>query len=158
MAEFKIFAEDSYGKLFFPRLIERLKEESSLPNIKIRADRLPGKCYEKSRRAIDASSDFDKIIVIVDAEGESKEETGDKVWIHVPPEVKSRVEVVVLPYEVEEWICFSQGLKFGHKKPSEVLKRRLGYEKSQLPEYAGRLDLKKLRYYPSFKEFVQALT
>lgn len=158
MAEFKIFAEDSYGREFFPRLIERLTGERCIPTIKIKADRFPGQCNTKSHRAISASSDFDRIIVLVDAHGTPIEATGEKVLVHIPQGMKGKVRVVVLPYEIEEWICFSAGLKFGNKKPSEVLKRHQGYEKSQLPEFADQLDLVKLRGCLSFKGFVQALT
>jgi hypothetical protein len=149
-------------------LIERLKKESSADEgLYVATRRLPGICYTASEIAIkNASMDFDKIIVVVDADGPTNRDTVfEKVNVHIHEEIKGKVDVIIMDYELEEWICYSLGIHFGGDKPSNALndwcknKRgtKRGYKKRQLPNFVEDLDFNALRNCFSFRDFVNAV-
>ena len=108
MASCEIFSEDAYGVEFFKRLIERLKKESSADeSLYVATRRLPGICYTASEIAIkNASMDFDKIIVVMDADGPTNRDTVFKrMDVHIHEKIKGKVDVIIIDYELEEWIC-----------------------------------------------------
>jgi len=80
----------------------------------------------KSERAIKAASiDFDKIVVVVDADGPAnRDEVFKRVDVHIVKEIKSKVDVIILDYELEEWICYSFGIQLGADKPFKALSVR----------------------------------
>lgn len=45
----------------------------------------------------------------------------------------------------------------GVPKPSDALKRAEDYDKSELPKYASRVDLGRVKGLPSFMDFLRAL-
>lgn len=169
MVSCEIFSEDAHGPEFFKRLVEQLKKESIVDkSLYIDTKRLPGICYTKSERAIKAANiDFDKIVVVVDADGPAnREEVFKRVDVHIAKEIKSKVEVIILDYELEEWICYSFGIHFAGDKPSKALNGRCkekrgskrGYKKWQLPKFVENLDINALRRNcRSFEEFVSIL-
>jgi hypothetical protein len=150
-------------------LVERLKKENIVDkSLYVETKKFPGICYTKSERAIKAASiDFDKIVVVVDADGPANREGVFKgVDVHIAKEIKSKVEVIILDYELEEWICYSFGIPFGEDKPSKVLNERCkekrgaksGYRKWQLPRFVENLDINALRRNcRSFEEVVSML-
>ena len=101
--------------------------------------------------------DADRVIVIADADGQDPEEKKQRIHRYVGSRHANRVRIVMLDYEIEEWICYSQGLKFGDQKPSAILKHKEGYQKRQLPTYAERLDCDKLQNCTSFRRLLSAL-
>jgi len=159
----KILTEDTYGTKFFEKIANKLEVK-----VKVKAERISGVCSGKMTRQIKACiNDCDKIIVIVDGDGnpEDKEKTvREKHFNGFDEDKQKKLDVVVFEYEVEEWICTSLGIKF-NSKPSEALdeweKKQKGdkaeYEKKYLPEYVEKLDFGKLKDCNSFKKFKQLL-
>ena len=175
-ASFRIclIVEDRYGRPLFFDLVERLKREGFLPmhvSVPKRAIRkLPGKCNPELSRMISAAlkigiPPFDRVVVVVDAEGGPVDGARAQILRHVPPDCREKTRIVVLEYCVEEWICVGLGIPVGND-PVESLKnwlRKTGgakadYRKGSLPEFVPELDLNKLRTSPSFRKFLDALT
>ncbi len=104
---------------------------------------------------------------MVDADGPANRvEVFKRVDVHIAKEIKSKVEVIILDYELEEWICYSFGIQFGADKPSKALNERCkekkgskrGYKKRQLPKFVKNLDINALRRNcRSFEDFVSIL-
>ena len=158
--EVKFFIEDYYGDPFLTEIIRKLEELNLIGNIIIKKFiRLPVLCnYKLDRQLIANDKTCDKILIILDSDGpHNYKERFVNVKGHIPKEIETPVEIILLEYEIEEWICISMELKW-HSKPSEELKRKLGYKKSDLPNYANKLDFKKLiNKSKSFIKFVKAL-
>lgn len=156
----KIISEDDYGGEFLKNVIVRLKDEKLVGNITIKGSKpmLP-LCNSKLDRILKAfDNTCDKILVILDSdEPQNSELRRANVERHVP-EMKTPVEIILADYEIEEWICISKGLKWGHSKPSDELKNQFGYKKSSLPKYANELDFDILiKKSKSFIAFLNAL-
>ena len=154
--KFVFLTEDCFGRIFFKKFFSK-KAEKNIFSGQLKRSRScpPG---SKMGRIISANSDnADRIIVIADADGKNREEMEQRIHKYVGSEHANRVRIVMLDYEIEEWICYSQGIKFDDQKPSAVLKHKKGYEKRQLPTYAERLDCKKLRDCGSFRRLLSAL-
>jgi len=169
-----LIVEDKYGRPFFFDLVERLKRESflpmhvSVPKSAIR--KLPGKCNPELSRMISAAlkigiPPFNRVIVMVDAEGGPVNDTRAQILRHVPPDCGEETRIVVLKYCVEEWVCIGLGIPVGDD-PVESLKNWLrktrgakaDYYKGSLPEFVPKLDLNRLRTSSSFREFLEAFT
>lgn len=91
-------------------------------------------------------------------EPQNREHRRSNIMRHVPKEMITPVEIILAEYEIEEWICISKNLKWGHSKPSEELKNQFRYKKSSLPRYASELDFDKLiKKSKSFISFLKAL-
>jgi len=145
MVSCKIFSEDAHGREFFKRLVEKLKRQGVISsNISVNVNRLPGICYTKTKRVLKAASDFDRIIILVDADNPANKNTiFQKVSKHIPQDVANKTQVIVIDYEIEEWICQSLGINFGNQKPSEALDIwcritkgiKKGYKKSRIVQF-----------------------
>jgi len=157
-----IFTEDSYGKFFIKRLVYgklNLKKE-------IRVQRLAGVCYTKStRQIIAASSDCNKIVILVDGDDEP-EKVRSSMEGHIRKAQEKvyclNIYLIVVDTEIEEWVCEGLGICYG-RKPSEDLNRYLQqnfgymYRKSMLPDFASKVDPTKLSENKSFVRFMKAL-
>lgn len=154
----KVFCEDAYGREFFKRLVNWLKDEKKVPRaLQMTVDRLAGLCNTKSERQIRAAASIsDRIIVVVDAHGRQAEKVEREVLEHVPNRLRKNVQTIVLDYEIEEWVCVSRHLRFGNK-PSDTLKHQIDYEKYKLPSLVSELNFDILMNYKSFAEFVKCL-
>ncbi len=154
----KIFCEDRKGKPFFEELIKRMKKKGILRNIPIKVGYIGGRVGTSLERRIKASlrEGCNKFIVIYDAHGEDIKEVRDRVWRFIPVNVSSNTCVVILDFEIEEWICISEGIDCG-SEPYKTLKSKIGYEKHKLPKYAEKLNFNKLKECRSFKEFLDCL-
>ena len=159
-----IITEDAYGGEFFKRLLNRLNRER-LADVRLKRIRgrknpihAPFLCDPKLNRIIKAveltKPDF--ILVVYDGDGPSNYDSRKKdVKKHIPEDIKTPVKILLFEYEVEEWICKSLGYNWS-TKPSDELKRREGYEKSDLPDYVNKLDFEELkRNCKSFREFLR---
>ncbi len=156
----KIISEDDYGGEFLKNVIARLKDEKLVGNITVKGSKpmLP-LCNSKLDRILRAfDNTCDKILVILDSdEPQNRELRQANVERHVP-EMITPVKIILTDYEIEEWICVSKDIKWGHSKPSEELKNQFGYKKSSLPRYAHELNFDKLRKNSkSFSAFLKAL-
>jgi len=162
----RIFTENAYGPDFIKRLIKRLKERGAIPaDLFVNASHFLGVCRPKSGRQIGAAYyDFDSIIVIVDAHGGDANEVEASVIKHVHGDFRDKLRMVILDYEIEEWVCRGLNIRFG-QNPSEdlssYLRRRKGYKgeykKHMLPEFADEVNIERLMEYPSFKRFLKML-
>lgn len=159
----KLIVEDLYGGPFFIDVIQRLKEANLVnKNLIIpKPKHLPADCNQKLDEILKMFDEMcDKIIIIFDADDPQKyREKYDRAEGHIPHNMKTQVKIVLAEYEIEEWICISKNIRWMHSKPSEVLKKKFGYEKRDLPKYASKLDFDKLqKNCKSFKAFLKALT
>lgn len=162
-----ILTEDTYGKKFFDEIIKLLKEKSMISNeVKASCKRILGVCSRKMTRQINAAEDFDKIIVVVDGDGNPEKKEKEVKERHFKDKNKlKKADTIVFKYEIEEWICYSQGIKFNNK-PSDALNKwikeekqnfKSGYEKKFLPEYVKLLSFDKLRENGIFEKFLKLL-
>jgi hypothetical protein len=127
----------------------------------IRPKRAVGPKVSRIIKATSLSFRLDKIVRIKDAHGKQLNKVREQVerfeFRELDEYLRKILRIVLLDYEVEEWICISKGIRFSDK-PSEELRRRENYEKYKLPNYADELDIRKLREGSrSFREFVEAV-
>lgn len=165
----KILTEDTYGKKFFDGIIKRLKEKDMISNeVKAFFERIQGVCSSKMTIQINAAiKDFDKIIVVVDGDGNPEKKEKEVKEKHFKDKNKlKKADTIVFKYEIEEWICYSQGIKFNNNKPSDALDKwikekkknfKSGYEKKFLPEYVKLLNFDKLKENGVFEKFLKLL-
>ncbi|MCX9080753.1 MAG: hypothetical protein OIN83_00995 [Candidatus Methanoperedens sp.] len=157
----KIISEDDYGGAFLKNVIIQLKNKKMVGNITVKASKpmrpLCNFQLDRILKAFDTSCD--KIIIILDSDDPQNHETRyENVKRHVPDDMKTTVEIILIDYEIEEWICISKNLKWKHSKPSGELKTKYGYEKWKLPKYADELDFDKLgKNCKSYNAFLNAL-
>ncbi|NJE09910.1 hypothetical protein [Thermococcus sp. MAR1] len=164
--EIVIITEDTYGGEFFKRLLGRLNHEG-LANTKLK--KLSGRknpihapylCNPKLTKIIKAAeSAFPEFILIV-YDGDGPANYGSRkrdIAKHIPKKTEVPVKIFLFEYEIEEWICKSLGYSWS-TKPSDELKKRERYTKSNLPKYADKLDFERLkRNCKSFREFLEIL-
>ncbi len=158
----KIISEDDYGGAFLKNVIAQLRNRKLVGNVTVKGSKpmrpLCNFQLDRILRSFDASCD--KIIIVLDSdEPQNFEYRYANIVRHVPDNLKTPVEIILMDYEIEEWICISKNLKWKHSKPSDELKNKEGYTKSSLPKYASELDFDKLQKNSrSFKAFLNALT
>ncbi len=166
--EIVIITEDAYGGEFFKRVLVILNRRGLLKDVRLK--KLSGRrknpihapylCNPKLNRIIKAVeiSKPDLILITYDGDGPSSYASRlIDVKKHIPKETKTPVRILLFEYEIEEWICKSLELSWSIK-PSDELKRRFDYKKSQLPMYADKLDFGKLKgNCRSFRRFLEIL-
>ncbi|RLI85578.1 MAG: hypothetical protein DRP01_05910 [Archaeoglobales archaeon] len=85
------------------------------------------------------------MVIDGDRNPEKKRENAE---LHIPSDLKDRVDVIVFEYEAEEWICKSLSVKYGNVKPSKALnhwlktKKGREYHKRDLPRFVVDKELK----------------
>jgi hypothetical protein len=158
----KIISEDDYGGAFLKNVIGQLKNKNMVENITVKATKpMRPLCNLKLDRILKSfDNSCDKIIIILDSDHPQNHESRyANVKRHVPNDLRTPVEIILIDYEIEEWICISKKLKWQHSKPSEELKVKFGYIKSSLPKYAAELDFDALgKNCKSFKTFLAVLS
>jgi len=158
----KIISEDDYGGAFLKNVIVQLKSKQIVGNIVVKATKpMRPLCNFQLDRILKVfDNSCDKIIIILDSDDpQNYKSRYANVKRHVPDGLKTPVEIILMDYEVEEWICISKDIKWKHSKPSDELKLKFRYIKSSLPKYASELDFDKLgKNSKSFKAFFEALT
>lgn len=145
--------EDSFGREFFTRFFKKKSGEG------IFAGRLetvircpPGPKLDRIIKIHEGEAT--RIIVMADADGQNVREKEEYILGFIKR--RDHVCVVILDHEIEEWICHSRGIKFDGK-PSDELKHRIKYKKRHLPNYADKIDCKKLQDHPSFMRLAALL-
>ncbi len=152
----KIFAEDIRANIFFDDLNLRLKDMNIVDrSYGIDTSHLPGAtpCNYKQTRVIKAAStNYDKILIIVDADGpenlENKKATVEK---HIEKNLECIVNIVICDYELEEWICKSLNINHGNKPCKDLdhycksRGHKKGYRKSEIYKFAKDIDIELLR-------------
>ena len=147
--------EDTFGKPFIRKFFSKKRDEGKFPGILVNSQQChPGGKLRRMIRA--ATMDADRVVVMADADGKPLKDAEAKIRQYVDKEYSDMVRIVILTHEIEEWICYSKGLKID-KKPSKILARKISYEKSDLPDYATRLDCNKLMGCQSFKRLLNAI-
>jgi hypothetical protein len=155
-----ILSEDTHGARFFKELFNRMKNEHKVSkSLHANAERFFGPCNQKLERQMKPMSNdrgYNHFIIAADADGGSLDKLKNRIEIHVPNEMKVFTRYLVFTTEVEEWICISLGIRI-NDKPSVILRNRFEYEKFRLADYVQKLDFRKLKKCPSFRDFAAYL-
>ncbi|QGA53903.1 hypothetical protein GFS03_04590 [Sulfolobus sp. E5-1-F] len=160
-----IVSEDTYGPKFVEYLIDVLKSKGLIPHniVPCKSRSTNGKGNFKNvaiwRRikGIIRSGICDKAIILIDGDGkdikEVKEEYNlDKLTKELSEDVKEKICTVIFDHEIEEWILPNSN------EPSEELKRKEDYDKSDLPKYANEIDIELLKQKSrSFNDFLNCI-
>lgn len=156
--KFYFFVEDSHGSDFITVLFKKNSGEGLLSGNIVDARRYD--LSNKLRRMVNAAihlKKVDRVIILRDADGRSLDKEIERIKQYLDPRYLRYVHIVLLDYEIEEWICYSQGIPVKGEKPSKILKHRQKYQKNRLPKFAEKLDCKKLAGCPSFLRLTCAL-
>lgn len=156
-----ILSEDSYGKGFFKELTNRLKNEQIISKFHVSVNRFYGPCnikLEKQLKVYFELREFSNIIIFVDADGKSIEEIKRRIEIHIERCYEGSVKIIILKYEIEDWLCISENIKIRCNKPSKILKETKKYKKCRLKQYVPKLNFKKLcEECETFNDFLSIL-
>lgn len=156
-----VLCEDSYGVDFFKELINRLKEMNIVPEgLHVNAERFYGPCNTKLTRQMKAMGllkDYNFFVIVADADGKPADDVRIKIECHIPNNLRNITHLVILKYEIEEWICISLDIKI-NDKPSTILRHKFSYEKYKLKDYISKLNFEKLKNCESFSDFVKAVS
>ena len=147
--------EDHFGPYFIKELIQKKQNEGMLRNITIaKAKRVP--LGPKIDRVISAMlSEVEKVILIFDADGSDILRKKQNVKNFISRKNIDYVEIVIMKYEIEEWVCYSLETPIRDRKPSEVLKETQNYEKNMLKEFVPQINCQKLQQCESFQRLYQ---
>jgi hypothetical protein len=154
-----ILCEDKHGGPFLKDLVNRLKNSKMITrSFSVNVAKFYGACNAKLRRQLIAESQVRvrRFVILVDADGKNKTTIRSRVRQHVPSNLASITRIVVLDYEIEDWICVSLGINL-NSKPSILLEQRYGYKKHNLKSYVLKLDFQELQKCGSFCDFVGSL-
>jgi len=168
---FKIFTEDAKADSFYNALNSRLKDINIINrSFKIDADHLPGSslCNSKQNKAIKAAStNYHKILIIVDADGtNNKEKKKEMVEKHIEEGLDCTIKIIILDYELEEWICKSLSINYSNKPYKDLDNycrsrgNKRGYKKSEIYKFANKIDIESLKNISdySFQEYIEFFT
>lgn len=147
-----ILTEDRYGKEFFKKLVNRMKELSMIQKSKqIKIKWFPGKCRPKlSRILLALTFKSNRCIIFADAEGKEIETAKTLIRKHIPYSLQKSVYCIIFDYCIEEWICEGMSIKWRGQHPVECLDnylqrtRHVEYEKYMLPSFAEIIDINTL--------------
>ncbi|RLE96561.1 MAG: hypothetical protein DRJ63_10395 [Thermoprotei archaeon] len=166
-----ILTEDTYGKVFFEKIVRKLKERGVLFRGRgIDVKSVSAKpCDAKLSRVLEQLSvpapykhNYFRIVVVMDGDGRPRE-VCEKIRFHVPYSCSGIVKIVVVDYELEEWICLCLGIRYSGKPSVELsryleAKRGIRYRKRYLPRFADELDIDVLlKKSESFRKFYNSL-
>lgn len=156
----KILCEDSEGIPFFKELVRRLKDERLVANsMGVDVAKFYGACNGKVDKIIKATEHkYERIVIVSDCDGKPIDEVEPRITKHVPKEYTKAIRLVLLRYEIEDWLFVSDGKSIPtHAKPSKVLKDTESYEKHMLQKKVSILVFDKLKKCESFTKFLDAL-
>ncbi|MHB8545077.1 MAG: hypothetical protein ACYC9S_13910 [Leptospirales bacterium] len=96
--------------------------------------------------------------MIVDCDGSCNDGNPGDITDIINQNAGKNTIQVNLEFEIEEWICISEGISYKPNKPSMILKTQRNYEKFQLPKYANKLQIQVLKgKSSSFALFLESL-
>ena len=152
----RLVVEDSFGPDFIKKLFSKKFDEKLLSGkLEVVTSCLLGN--KLGRKVNAALLDVDRVLILVDADGQSLDQKTKILKQYLGVRHLDRTSIVLLDYEIEEWICYSEGIPIRGGKPSNILKRRQNYRKNRLPRFAEKLDCKRLAGCPSFLRLTRAL-
>ncbi len=159
LLEISILIEDTYGPKLIENLIKKLKSAGVINSqIKLKPFKFTISKLKSLIRA--RRNKKNKIIVIVDCDGDCGKNNASLIMDICHAEMLEDKCIVKLTYEIEEWICIVKGLSYNREKPSEMLRRKMGYEKYTLPKFAdtivSNIDALKKKS-SSFRDFIECL-
>lgn len=99
----------------------------------------------------------DRVIILMDADGQPHDQKINEIRRYLDARNLEQIDIVLLDYEIEEWICYSQEISIISDKPSKILRRTHNYRKNRLPQFAEKLDCQKLTNCPSFRRLTNAI-
>ena len=154
--KFSLIVEDDFGPEFIKKIFRKKFDEGLLSG---RLESVTQSLINnKLRRKVNAAlRSVERVIVLMDADGEPFDKKTENIKQYLDSRHRDRIRIVLLDYEIEEWICYSQKIRIGNEKPSKVLKRTKRYTKNSLPKFATKLDCERLMNCPSFRRLVNAL-
>ena len=156
LMRFRMVVEDSFGPDFITRLFKKKVNEGLLVGRLVGVT--PCLIGNKLRRKVNAAFlDVERVIILMDADGQPLDQQTKKIKQYLDDRHLDCISIILLDYEIEEWICYSQGIPIKNEKPSKILKIRQNYQKNHLPKFAERIDCKKLASCPSFRRLAYAL-
>lgn len=151
-----VLIEDTYGKPFLDSLLKYLKAKE-LVDHSWAFDVNQYNVY-KLGNMLRAANESNKIIVLVDCDGDCNKNNAPIIHDICEKQSNERIGMVYLRYEIEDWICVSEGMKLDKQKSSTVMMAKRGYKKFRLPEYADKLNVELLmNNCKSFKDFMTLL-
>lgn len=154
-----VFCEDKYGEPFLKELAARLKNEGLMKRSKgMDAHMFYKPCNSKLSHQLRTLSlnPISQFIILVDCDGHNTEEIKTRVQHHIPCNLRNKTQIILFDYEIEDWLCVGLGESV-NEKTYEKMKKKFNYEKHQLPDFVSRLDIDKLKLYPSFVKFLKYL-
>ena len=152
---FYFIVEDKFGPSFIKQVF-RKKFEEGLFSGRISDARRSSISNKMTRMISAAISSVDRIIILMDADGRPLADKEEKIKEYVAKKDLDHVRIVLLDNEIEEWICYSLGIKT-NGKPSDALAEKNGYQKRDLLKYASKIDCTKLKDCQSFNRLISAL-
>ncbi|MHB1471318.1 MAG: hypothetical protein ACYCSA_09395 [Thermoplasmataceae archaeon] len=154
----RVLIEDSYGPNFISKLAGKLKQGSYLAH-STAVDCRQYTIYKLNTLLKSSISPFDRTVILVDCDGDCNAGNSSMIKSLIEGYGNKKLIPVFLQWEIEEWICISQGIQISSGKPSEILTSAYNYKKYHLPRYADKLNIDELqRSSKSFGDFVKALT
>ena len=153
--KFFFLVEDTYGDEFIKQLFDKKLGEGLFSGKMTGARRSP--IGPKLAKIIKTQDKDVRIIILADADDKPIQAEEMRISQCIQKERAQHVKIVLLTYEIEEWICYSLGLDMDDK-PSKILERKIQHKKNRLPQYASKIDCAKLTDCQSFKRLVDAMT
>lgn len=148
-----ILIEDTYGKPFMEGLIKHLKSKELI--VRSWAFKVNQYNVYKLDKMLRAATDSDKIILFVDCDGDCKNNNARSIHEICEKQNDGKIGIIDLRYEIEDWLCISEGMKLGKQKSSSAIMAKRGYKKFRLPEYSTKLNVELLmKNCKSFKDFI----
>lgn len=148
-----ILIEDTYGKPFMDGLIKDLKSKEFVD--RSWAFKVNQYNVYKLNKMLKAATDSDKIILFVDCDGDCNNNNARSIHEICEKQNNGKIGIIDLMYEIEDWLCISEGMKLGNQKSSSAIMAKTRYEKFRLPEYSTKLNVELLmKNCKSFKDFI----
>ena len=153
---FCLVVEDRFGPPFLKKLFKKKSDEGlfSVRPKKI----IKSAIRNKMKRVVNAALlGVDRVIILMDADGQPHDQKINEIRRYLDARNLEQIDIVLLDYEIEEWICYSQEISIISDKPSKILRRTHNYRKNRLPQFAEKLDCQKLTNCPSFRRLTNAI-
>ena len=108
---------------FFTKLFSKKFDEKLLSGkpVEVTSCLLGNKLGRKVNAAL---LDVDRVLILMVADGQPPDRKTKTIKQYLDARYLDRISIVLLDYEIEEWICYSMGIPIKGEQPSNILKRR----------------------------------
>ena len=127
--KFFFLVEDTYGDEFIKQLFDKKLGEGLFSGKMTGARRSP--IGPKLAKIIKTQDKDVRIIILADADDKPIQAEEMRISQCIQKERAQHVKIVLLTYEIEEWICYSLGLDMDDK-PSKILERKIRHKKKSI--------------------------